>query len=214
MSGTKRNRPWDRWGPSLGQTGRCLLNSRGKIAILSRLSLGQVGVRPWHDGPTRAVKEMFMCLCLLASYPQIAQKSTFEQARSSFGGFPKFFGRVCVLIRFRWSHKPVSLNGRLKNCEIGGCKEIRQPFANPVPTLCQPFANLSPFTNPLPTFSANPSPAPSFCGPQAPVQRHGLTDSWVLRPPMVRPWDDGPARAVRKMFMCVSVYCFFFFAQF
>ena len=49
----------------------------------------------------------------------------------------------------RWSHKPVSLNGRLGNSEIGGCKE---PFANPLPTLrqpCaptlrQPFANLSP----------------------------------------------------------------------
>ena len=24
-----------------------------------------------------------------------------------------------------WSHKPVSLNGRLGNSEIGGCKEIR-----------------------------------------------------------------------------------------
>ena len=56
------------------------------------------------------------------------------------------------------------------------------------PTLCQPFANLvanplptlrQPFANPLPTFSANPSPNPSFCGPQAPVQRHGLTVSWT-----------------------------------
>ena len=39
----------------------------------------------------------------------------------------------------------MSLNGRLENCKMGGCKEIRQPFANPLPTLCQPFAN------PLPT---------------------------------------------------------------
>ena len=42
----------------------------------------------------------------------------------------------------------MSLNGCLGNSEIGGCKEIRQPFANPsptlLPTLCQPFANLSP----------------------------------------------------------------------
>ena len=38
----------------------------------------------------------------------------------------------------------MSLNGRLENCKIGGCKEIRQPFANPSPTPCQPFANLSP----------------------------------------------------------------------
>ena len=36
----------------------------------------------------------------------------------------------------------MSLNGRLGNSEIGGCKEI--PFANPSPTLCQPFANPSP----------------------------------------------------------------------
>ena len=45
---------------------------------------------------------------------------------------------------YPWSHKPCLLNGRLENCKIGGCKEIRQPFANPSPTLCQPFANLSP----------------------------------------------------------------------
>ena len=45
-----------------------------------------------------------------------------------------------------WSHKAVSLNGHLGNSEIGGFKEIRQPFANPSPTLCQPFVN------PLPTF--------------------------------------------------------------
>ena len=61
----------------------------------------------------------------------------------------------------------MSLNGRLGNSEIGGCKEIRQPFTNPSPTLCQPFANPSPtfrqpFANPLPTFSANPSPTPLF----------------------------------------------------
>ena len=71
-------------------------------------------------------------------------------------------GRIAVQIP--WSHKPVSLNGRLENCKIGGCKEIRQPFANP-----------------LPTFSANPSPTLSFRGPQAPVQRHGLTVSWCTK---------------------------------
>ena len=62
-----------------------------------------------------------------------------------------------------WSHKPMSLNGRLGNSEIGGCKEIRQPFANPSPTLRQPSAN------PSPTFSANPSPTPSFRKSQAPA---------------------------------------------
>ena len=73
-----------------------------------------------------------------------------------------------------WNHKPMSLSGRLGNSEIGGCKEIHQPFANPSPTPRQPLANPSPtlrqpFANPLPTFSANPSPTPSFRGPQAPV---------------------------------------------
>ena len=38
----------------------------------------------------------------------------------------------------------MSLNGHLGNSEIGGCKEIRQPFANPSPTPRQPFANPSP----------------------------------------------------------------------
>ena len=70
--------------------------------------------------------------------------------------------------RFRpyepWCHKPVSLNGCLGNSVIGGCKKIRQPFANPPPTLRQPFANL--FCQPfLPTFSANPS----FRRPQGPI---------------------------------------------
>ena len=47
------------------------------------------------------------------------------------------------------SHKPTLLNGPFGNCKAGGCEENRQPLANPLPTLRQPFANLSP------TFSAN-----------------------------------------------------------
>ena len=89
------------------------------------------------------------------------------------------------LAMFPWSHKPGLLNGRLGNCKIGGCEKTRQPFANPLPTLRQPCANPSPtlrqpFANPLPTFSANPSPSPSFRGPQALVEKHGLTASWFL----------------------------------
>ena len=59
-----------------------------------------------------------------------------------------------------WSHKPSLLNGRLENCKIGGCKEIRQPFANP----SQPCATL--FANPSPTFRQ------PFCQPflQIPLQ--------------------------------------------
>ena len=54
-------------------------------------------------------------------------------------------------------NKPMSLNGRLGNSETGGCKEIRQPFANPSPTPRQPFASPSPtFGQPF----ANP-----FCQP-------------------------------------------------
>ena len=48
--------------------------SHSWIAILSRLFLGRVGVRPWDDCPTRAVRKMFgirpIC-CLLFCSPQI-----------------------------------------------------------------------------------------------------------------------------------------------
>ena len=49
---------------------------------------------------------------------------------------------------FPLSHKPALLNGRFGNCKVGGCKEtLCQLFANLVPTLHQPFANL--FCQPL-----------------------------------------------------------------
>ena len=60
--------------------------------------------------------------------------------------------------------QPMSLNGCLRNSEIGGYEEIRQPFANPSQTLRRPFANLSPalcqpfLPTPLqPPLSVNPS---------------------------------------------------------
>ena len=53
--------PGTKWDPSLGQTGLSMLNSTVKIAILSRLSLGWVGVCRWDDCPTRTVRKMFMC---------------------------------------------------------------------------------------------------------------------------------------------------------
>ena len=62
----------------------------------------------------------------------------------------------------------MSLYGRLENCKIGGCKEIRQPFANPSPTLCQPFAN----------------PLPTFCQPFANLFRQPLSNPLV-------PWTPG-----------------------
>ena len=55
---------------------------------------------------------------------------------------------------FPWGHKPGLLNRHLENCKIGGCKEIRQPFTNPLPTLRQLFAN------PLPTFRQPFVPTP------------------------------------------------------
>ena len=64
--------PWDKRGPSLGQTGTVPGTNRPfsaefhiKIDILSRLSLGRVGVRPWDDCPARAVRKMFMCFVFI-----------------------------------------------------------------------------------------------------------------------------------------------------
>ena len=62
-----------------------------------------------------------------------------------------------------WSHKPMSLSGRLGNSEIGGCKEIRQPFANPSPTPRQPLANPSPtFRQPFANLFCQPLSNPLF----------------------------------------------------
>ena len=69
VSGTNRNCPWDKRGPSLGQIGirpweNTAVSSvefHSKIGVLSRLSLGRMGVRPWDDCPARAVRNMFIC---------------------------------------------------------------------------------------------------------------------------------------------------------
>ena len=75
------------------------------------------------------------------------------------------FPEIGVVPGFPWSHKPMSLNGRLWNSEEGARKS-----ANPSPTLRQPFANLSPtFHQPFPNLFCQPSPTPSLRGPQAPV---------------------------------------------
>ena len=71
LFGTNRNHPWDKHDLFLGQTGTrpwdkaavfCLIPHwiHSEIAILSRLSLGRVGVLPWADCPARAVRKMFM----------------------------------------------------------------------------------------------------------------------------------------------------------
>ena len=61
----------------------------------------------------------------------------------------------------------MSLNGRLGNSEIGGVQgnplTLRQPFANPSPTLCQPFANPSPtFYQPFANLFCQPLSNPLF----------------------------------------------------
>ena len=107
------------------------------------------------------------------SFPKQIQRSTPCSCLSylrHFRDFRRFHERRPARKPKPWSHKPMSLNGRLENCKLEGARKS----ANPLPTLCQPCANPSPtirqpFANPLPTFSANPSPTPSFRGPQATV---------------------------------------------
>ena len=76
VSGTNRNRPWDKWdpsprdkmGPVPGTNRPFSVDFHSKSAILSRLSLGRVGVRPWDDCPTRAVRKMFMCFLFIGFF--------------------------------------------------------------------------------------------------------------------------------------------------
>ena len=77
-----------------------------------------------------------------------------------------------------WSHKPMSLNGCLGNSEIGGCKEIRPPFAKPSPTLCQPFANLSPtFRQPFANLFCQPFLPTPLQPPLSVDSRHWFRDT-------------------------------------
>ena len=49
-----------------------------------------------------------------------------NRLKKLFVEFQGFLARQVTFKKFSpWSHKPVSLNGRLGNFEIGGCKEIR-----------------------------------------------------------------------------------------
>ena len=56
--------PWDKPGPVPAKNRPSLVEFHSQNAILSRLSLGRVGV-VWDDSPTRAVRQMLMFLCLL-----------------------------------------------------------------------------------------------------------------------------------------------------
>ena len=63
VSRTNRNCPWDKLGPvpginrdlSMGQTSRCLFNSK-------------VPVCPWDDCPARVVGNMFMCFAFIGYF--------------------------------------------------------------------------------------------------------------------------------------------------
>ena len=59
--GTNGDPSWDKLGPVPGTNRPFSVLFHSKIAILSRLSLGRVGVRSWDDCPAKAVRKMFMC---------------------------------------------------------------------------------------------------------------------------------------------------------
>ena len=68
VPGTNGTRPWDKLGPVPGTNRPFSVYFHSKIAILSRLSLGRVGVRPWDDCPGRAVRKMLCVFCLLVFF--------------------------------------------------------------------------------------------------------------------------------------------------
>ena len=69
-----------------------------KIAILSRLSLGRGGVRPWDDCPTRAVRKMFMCFLFIGFLlPKLRIPPELPQKRVNFRGLLKA-GRTLSLL--------------------------------------------------------------------------------------------------------------------
>ena len=68
-------RPWDKLGPVPGTNRPFSVYFHSKIAILSRLSLGLVGVCPWDDCPARAVRKIFMCFLFIGFFSAPKQLS-------------------------------------------------------------------------------------------------------------------------------------------
>ena len=68
VCGTNRNRSWDKPGPVPGTNRPFSVELHSTIAILSRLSLGRVGDRPWDDCPANAVRKMFMCFLFIGCF--------------------------------------------------------------------------------------------------------------------------------------------------
>ena len=86
--GQNGTRPRDKMGPVPGTNRPFSVQFHSKIAILSRLSLGRVGVRPWDDCPARAVRKMFMCFMFIVFFSQMSFVVT------SAGCFVSFFNSV------------------------------------------------------------------------------------------------------------------------
>ena len=77
VSGTNGTPPWDKLGPVPGPNRPFPVYFHTKTSILSRLSLGWVGVRPWDDCPARAVRKMFTCFLFIGFFPPPQEKCTF-----------------------------------------------------------------------------------------------------------------------------------------
>ena len=93
VSGTNSNRPrdkrdygtppWDRLGPVPGTNWPFSANST--VTLPFRLAcpwLGQVGVRPWDDCPTRAVRQMFMGFLFIVFIRPLPPKHFLELSKS------------------------------------------------------------------------------------------------------------------------------------
>ena len=68
VPGTNGPPPRDKMGPVPGINRPFSVEFHSRIAILSRLSLGRVAVRPWDDCPARAVRKMFMCFLFIVFF--------------------------------------------------------------------------------------------------------------------------------------------------
>ena len=133
------------------------------VSITTNRSLSSLSISVGFVGPSQMGANRLPVL-------KVREFTKFPSMRNNIGKVSAFSSKTIIstlpskhVALALWSHEPGLLNGRLENCKVGGCKETRQPFPNPSPTLCQSFAN------PLPTFAANPSESVSFRGPQSRV---------------------------------------------
>ena len=74
--------PGTNWDPAPGQTGLFLFNSSVKALFCSVCFLGRVGVRPWDDCPTGAVRKMFMCFLFIGFFFRPQPRPDFDLIRT------------------------------------------------------------------------------------------------------------------------------------